>query len=142
MTTTIKIITAKDFLEVTPEGIINLDTSRKLLVEIAKAEHHPVDYELFVDFRDTVSQLTTFDVYQLAGELYKHGDTFRRKVALVVLPGINFYHARFFETCSLKRGFSVNAFTDYEKAIHWILSVEELPNNNDSSDKTDASDGK
>ena len=46
MATKIKIITARDFLEVTPDGIINVTTSRQLLVDIAKAEHHPVDYEL------------------------------------------------------------------------------------------------
>ncbi len=67
MATKIKIITAKDFLEVTPDGIINLATSRQLIVDIAKAEHLPVDYELLVDFRDTQNRLSITDVYQLAG---------------------------------------------------------------------------
>ncbi len=125
MATKIKIVTARDFLEVTTDGIINITTSRQLLVDIAKAEHYPVDYELLVDFRDTQNQLSIVDVYQLATELYQHGDTFRRKVALLVLPGINFDLASFFETCSHNRGFSVNAFMDYEKAIRWILSEEE-----------------
>jgi hypothetical protein len=142
MATKIKIITAGDFLEVTPDGIINITTSRQLLVDIAKAEHHPVDYELFVDFRDTQSNLSVLDVYQLAAELCQHGDTFRRKVALLVVPGVNFERARFFETCSHNRGFSVNAFTDYEKAMRWILSAEDLPNNNVPSNKADASDSK
>jgi hypothetical protein len=141
MATKIKLITAGDFLEVTTEGIINLTTSRQLLVDIAKADHPPVDYELLVDFRDTQSQLSVTDVYQLAAELCQHGDTFRRKVALLVVPGINFEHARFFETCSHNRGFSINAFTDYEKAMRWVLSAEDLPNNNVASNKADASDG-
>jgi hypothetical protein len=141
MATKIKIITAGDFLEVTTDGIINITTSRQLLVDIAKADHHPVDYDLLVDFRDTQSHLSTVDVYQLAAELCQHGDTFRRKVALLVVPGINFDHARFFETCSHNRGFSVNAFTDYEKAMRWILSAKVLSNNNVPSNKADASDG-
>lgn len=140
MATKIKIITAIDFLEVTPDGVINLKTSRKLIVDIAKAEHPPVDYELLIDLRDTQDKISTSDVYQLAAELCHHGDTFRRKVALLVLPGINFYHARFFETCSHKRGFSVNAFTDYEKAMRWVLSAEDMPNNNVLSSKADAFD--
>lgn len=139
MATKIKFITARDFLEVTPDGIINITTSRQLLVDIAKTDNHPVDYELLIDFRDTENQISTFDVYQLAGELCMHGDTFRRKVALLVLPGVNFYRARFFETCSHKRGFSVNAFTDYEKAMRWVLSAEDLPNNDVPSNKADAS---
>ena len=122
MATKIKIIPGKDFLEVTADGVINLTSSRQLLVDIAKAEHHPVDYELLVDFRDTVSKLSTVEIYELAAELIKHGDTFRRKVALLVLPGIDFDHARFFETCSHNRGFSVNAFKEYEKAMRWLLS--------------------
>jgi hypothetical protein len=122
--TKLKIITARDFIEITADGIIDITTSRRLLIEIAKAEHHQPDYELLVDFRDTQSQLSITDVYQLAAELCQHGDTFRRKVALVVTPGLNFDHASFFETCSHNQGFSVNAYTDYEKAIRWILTAE------------------
>jgi hypothetical protein len=141
MATKIKIITARDFLEVTPDGIINITTSRQLLVNIAQAEHPPVDYELLVDLRDTQSNLSISDVYQLAAELCQHGDTFRRKVALLVVPGVNFKQAHFFETCSHNRGFSVNAFTDYEKAIRWILSEEDLSNKNIQSNKADTSNG-
>ncbi len=129
MPTKIKIIKAKEFLEVTSDGIINITTSRQLLLDIAKAENNPVDYELFVDFRDTQNQLSIADLYELAAELYKHGNTFRKKVALLVLPGINFNSAQFFETCAQNRGFDINAFTDYEKAIRWILSMDDLLNN-------------
>ena len=87
MATKIKIITVGDFVEVTPDGMINIATCRKLLVDIAKAEIQPVDYELLVDFRDTQSTLSVTDMYQLASELCKHGDTFRRKVALLVHAG-------------------------------------------------------
>ena len=128
MATKIKVITAKDFLEVTTDGIINLTTSRQLLIDIAKAEHQPVDYELLVDFRETQSQLSTIDVYQLAAELCQYGDTFRRKVALLVLPGVNFDQASFFETCAHNRGFLVDAFTDFETAVRWLLSSEDAPN--------------
>jgi hypothetical protein len=141
MATKIKIITAKEFLEVTPDGIINITTSRQLLVDIAKAEHHPVDYELLVDLRHTESQISTHDVYQIATELCRHGDTFRRKVALLVIPGVNFYHARFFETCSHIRGFSVNAFTDYEMAMRWLLSADDPAHRNIPSNYAEAIDG-
>lgn len=141
MATKIKIITAGDFLEVTPNGILNTTTSRQLLVDIAKAEHHPVDYELLVDFRDTQCHLSIADVYQLAGELCQHGDTFRKKVALLVLPGVEFDHARFFETCSHNRGFMVNAFTDYDMALRWVLSAEDLPSGNVPSSKANAGGG-
>ena len=141
MATKIKIITAGDFLEVTPDGMINITTSRQLLVDIARSEHLPVDYELLIDCRDTQSDLSVTDMYQLAAELYQYGDTFRRKVALLVAPGVNFDRASFFETCSYNRGFSVHAFTDYEKAIRWVLSTEDSPNNHVPSNKADAGNG-
>ena len=124
MTTKINIVTARDFIEITTHGIINLTTSRKLLADIAQAEHQHEYYELLVDFRDTQSELSTVDVYELAAELIQHGDTFRRKVALVVTPGRNYDHASFFETCSHNRGFLVNAYTEYEEALRWILTPE------------------
>jgi hypothetical protein len=124
VTTRINIVTARDFIEITTGGIIDIATSRQLLADIAKTGHLHSDYELLVDFRGTQSQLSTTDVYRLAEELCRHGDTFHRKVALVVTPGVNFVHASFFETCSHNRGFSVNAYTDYEKAIRWILNKE------------------
>jgi hypothetical protein len=141
MATKIKIISAREFLEITPDGTINLATSRQLLVDIAKAEHQPVDHELLVDFRDTQSDLSVLDIYQLAKELFQHGDTFYGKVALLVVPGINFDRASFFETCAHNIGYSVNAFTDYEKAMRWILSTKDQPNNNVPFNMTDVSDG-
>ncbi len=135
----IKVITGTDFLEVTPDGVINLETSRQILVKIARTEQSPVDYELLVDFRDTQNRLSILDVYRLAAELVNHGDTFRRKAALLVLPGINFDHASFFETCAHNRGFAAHAFTDYEKAMRWLLSAEDLPDDNVPPDKADAS---
>ena len=139
MATKIKVITGADFLEITPEGVINLETSRQLLIQIARTEQSPVDYELLVDFRDTHNHLSTMDVYQLAAELVNHGDTFRRKAALLVLPGVNFDHARFFETCAHNRGFAAHAFTDYEKAMRWLLSAEDLPDDNVPPGKADSS---
>ena len=53
MATKIKIITTRDFIKVSPEGIIDISTSRDLLVDIAKAKRRPVDYDLLVDFRDS-----------------------------------------------------------------------------------------
>ena len=50
---------ASEFLEVTADGILNLATSRQLLIDIAKkSENHPVDHELFIDFRTTQSHLS------------------------------------------------------------------------------------
>jgi len=138
MATKIKIISPADFLEITPDGVINLATSRQLLVDIARTEQPPADYDLLVDFRHAHSQISILDVYQLAAELTTHGDTFRRKMALLVTEGTGFDRASFFETCSHNRGFAVNAFTDYENALRWLLSADDTPDASPASTDTQA----
>lgn len=121
----IKIIRARDFLEITTHGILTITTSRQLIADIVDVQHQQTDYGLLVDFRDTKNSLSIGDVYQLASELFQYGNTFRRKVALLVMPGHNFERASFFETCSFNRGFTINAYTDYEKALRWILEANQ-----------------
>ncbi|MGA8260136.1 MAG: hypothetical protein WB783_07995 [Arenicellales bacterium] len=140
MATKIKIVTTRDFLEVTPDGIIDITTSKQLLVDIAKAEHKPVDYDLLIDFRDTQWKMSTTNLYELASELTHYGDTFRRRVAVLVLPGVNFDPASFLETCSHNRGFSVDAFTDFETAVRWLLSSQHASNKSTRTNKADARD--
>ena len=142
MATKIKIVTTGDFLEITADGIINMATSRQLLVDIAKSDHEPVDYDLLIDFRDTKWHMSTFDLYQLAQELVLHGNTFRNKVAILVNPGVNFDSAEFLETCSHNRGFFVDAFMDFETAMRWILAFEDAPKINILPDKGRASEDK
>jgi hypothetical protein len=125
MPTKVKIITFREFLEVTPEGIIDISTSRELLREIAKAENRPVDYDLLIDFRETQWRMSTVEMYQLASELVEYGSNFRRKIAILVLPGMNFDKAAFLETCSHNRGFKINAFQNFEESIRWLLSSED-----------------
>ena len=124
MATIFKFIAAHEFLEVSADGTIDMAASRKLLADIAGVVDLDVNHELLVDFRGTDSKLTITEVYQLAAELFQHGTTFLRKVALVVTPGLNFDRASFFETCSHNRGLSVNAYTDYEAAVRWILNAQ------------------
>jgi hypothetical protein len=84
-----------------------------------------VDYDLLIDFRDTKWHMSIIDLYELAAELTRHGDTFRRKVGLLVFPGDSFSSAEFFETCSHNRGFSVEAFVDFESALRWLLATDD-----------------
>ena len=126
MATKIKIITTGEFLEVTPSGTIDITTSRQLLVDIARSDQTPVDYDLLIDFRETRWHMSLSDIYTLASELVKYGDTFRGKVALLLLPGIAFDSGSFLETCAHNRGFAVDAFADFESAMRWLLVSEDV----------------
>ncbi|HSP87645.1 MAG TPA: hypothetical protein VLN45_05895 [Ignavibacteriaceae bacterium] len=139
MATKIKIVTTGDFLEITPEGIINYDTSKQLLLDIARSDNQPEDYDLLIDFRDTKWKMSTLELYQLAGKLLQYGNTFRGKVALLVFPGTAFDAASFLETCSHNNGFFLDAFSDYESAMRWLLSSEK--NLSIPLGKADSNDG-
>jgi len=141
MATKIKIVTTSDFLEVTPGGLIDTSTSKQLLVDIAKTETPPADYDLLIDFRDTRWKMSSVDIYELASELTRYGNTFRRKVAILVLPGLNFEPAAFLQLCSHNRGFSVDAFTNFESAIRWFLAPEDPPTKNNPPNKIYANKG-
>lgn len=132
MATKIKFIIARDFLDVRPDGHVSITTSRKLLEDIAGAEHLPVEYELLIDLRDTQSRTSIFDVYQIEANPRPHDDAPpARRVALLVRPGASFDRAGLFdEDGSHDRGLSVNAFTDYEKATRWALSREDSQDEN------------
>lgn len=142
MATKIKFIVTREFLDVSPDGNINISTSRKLLADIVKAKHRQIDYELLIDLRDTQSSASIFDVYQIEADPCQHGDASAdRRVALLVRPGASFDRAGLFETGPNDRGCSVNAFTDYGEATRWALSEEDSQDNNLPSSVVDAGDG-
>ncbi len=130
MATKVKFIITRDFLDVRPDGNLGITASRKLLDDIAGAEHLPVEYELLIDLRDTQSRTSIFDVYQIEANPGLNGDAPERRVALLVRPGASFDRAGLFDAGSHDRGLSVNAFTDYEKATRWALSQEDSQDEN------------
>lgn len=142
MATKIKIIRTGDFLEITPEDTIDLAKSRKLLVDIARTEHPLDDYDLLIDFRDAHLSMSISDIYDIASELCQQGDTFRRKVALLLLPGHDLEKASFLEDCAYNWGFSVETFTDFESAVRWFLVPEIASDSNTRPNKSVAGDGK
>lgn len=53
MATLLKIIPSVDYLDMSDDGIIDFEKSRKKLTEIARSNATPVDYEILLDFRRT-----------------------------------------------------------------------------------------
>jgi hypothetical protein len=122
MAVKVKIIRAKDFLQVSPDGELALEESKLLLAKVASAKRPPADYDVLIDLRRVQWRLSTTDIYFLAAGLDEHREVFEDKVALLVLPGANFNKAEFFELCAQNRGYRVEAFTNFEDAIHWLFN--------------------
>ncbi len=120
------IINAGDFIKSTPTGDLDLEGSTRGLAEIAAAGTTLQDYTVLIDLRDIKSQLSTNDIYKLAFELVKYGETFQRKTAVLVRPDKDIGQAVLFETAAQDRGFRVRAFTVFEDAINWLSSITQL----------------
>ena len=120
MPATIKIIHATDFIKATAEGEIDLEESKRLLVEFVSATDL-ADYELIMDTRKAHSSMTVTNLWYLAAEIGKAGKNLPRKTA-ILCPRERFDHAGFFALCAQNRGFNVRAFTGYEDAMEWLIS--------------------
>jgi hypothetical protein len=123
MSTNIRIIHAYDFIKATPEGKLDLQESKKYLMEVVSASTTLVDYEIIVDTRKAQTVMSITDLWYLASELANHRKTFSRKTA-VICPLEEFDQAGFFALCAKNRGVRVQAFTSFEDAIEWLIAKE------------------
>jgi hypothetical protein len=119
----IRIIRSHEFIKATPEGQIDLEESKKLLVEIALASGPLGDYEIIVDTRKMQSGMSANELWYLAAELSKHRKAFSRKAA-ILCPLERFDHAEFFALCAHNRGFQVRAFTSFGDAMEWLIAPD------------------
>jgi hypothetical protein len=122
MATKIKIIRSVDYLMVADDGTIEFEESKKKLSSMAEPKRPPADYELLLDFRRTQWILSTEEIYALVEALINAPDSYRDKIALLLLPGVNFDRSYFQELISENKGVEVRTFTNYEDAIHWFYN--------------------
>jgi len=123
MATNIRIIHAHDFIKATPEGTLDLENSKKLLVEIAADSSTSGDHEILLDTRMAQSAMSATDLWYLAAELISFRKALSRKTA-VLCPLDRFDHAAFFALCAQNKGFRVRAFTSFEDAMEWLMAKE------------------
>jgi hypothetical protein len=112
MPTNIRIIHAQDFLRATPEGRLDLEESKQLLIDLAAASAAWGDHDIILDTRQARSGLSAFDLWYLARELAIHRKDLGGKKA-VLCPLERFDRAEFFALCAQDRGLQVQAFTSY-----------------------------
>ena len=124
MATNIRIIHAHDFIKATPEGRLDFEDSKKMLMEIASASAHLADYEIILDTRKVQAVMSATQLWDLARELIKYHTTFSRKTA-ILCPLERFDLAEFFALCAHNRGFQVRAFTSIGDAMEWLIAPDD-----------------
>jgi hypothetical protein len=124
MPANIRIIHAHEFMKASPEGKLNLEESKKLLIEIASASAPLADYDIILDTRKAHSGMSATDLWHLAAELSTHfSATFSKTQRTAILCSVErFDHATFFALCARNRGFRVRAFTAFEEAYEWLTA--------------------
>jgi len=123
----LQIIKAGDFIKSTPTGDLDKAASKEGLAEIAALGADLKDYTVLIDLREVKSRLSSTDVFELASELAKYGETFRRRTAVLARADHDLDQATFFEDVAQGRGFEVKAFTIFEEAIFWLSSAPQPP---------------
>ena len=121
MTTNIKIIHAHDFIKATPEGQLDFEKTKIIIMEIAAALEGLVDHQVILDTRKAQAEISITDLWHLAAELGKYQKTFSQKMA-VICPLTRFDFAGFFALCAQNRGFNVMAFTSIDEALDWLIA--------------------
>ena len=121
MPSNIRIIHAHEFIKATPEGYLDLEESKKVLMEIASASALLGDCGVILDTRKAHAKMSAINLWYLAAELSNLRKTFCRKTA-VLCPLERFEYASFFALCAKNRGLQVQAFTSIEDAIEWLIA--------------------
>jgi hypothetical protein len=120
MTPDFEIINAKNIIKAKPSGDIDLEQSKKVLIELASLSKPPASYNILIDVREVVGNLTLTDMYELIFELCKHRQVFSNKIALLVRDDRQILDASILELYAKDRGFNAKALTDFEETIEWF----------------------
>jgi hypothetical protein len=125
MPTNITIVQTADFIRAKPDGRLDLETSRKLLVEVVSALRTAGEHNVLIDTRAAApTHLSRADLWTLGVAAGTQPALARGRVALLV-PLDKQDDAEFFEDVARVEGANVRAFTDFESAISWLIMREQ-----------------
>lgn len=122
MAVKIKIIRSIDYLSVSDNDTVDFEESSSNLVELAKPNQPPANYDLLLDFRRTQWILSTAEIFHLIQAILEDREIFGERIALLVLPGVNFDKDEFYELCGKDQKRRIGTFTNYEDAVHWFYN--------------------
>jgi hypothetical protein len=123
--TNITIVQTDDFIRARPDGALDLDGSRTLLVEVVAAIRKAGADNVLIDTRAAApARLSTNDLWTLGIAAGTQPVLASARVALLV-PLDKQDDAEFFENVARVEGANLRAFTDFESAISWLIMREQ-----------------
>jgi hypothetical protein len=126
MPTQVKVIHARDFVRATAEGVLDLEESGRLLVELFTAGAHLDNFDVILDTRKAQSELSAADLWSLAVRLANYRRILGGRT-VVLCPTERFERATFFASCAENRGLDIRPFTSFEDAMEWLIEDPPAP---------------
>ena len=124
MPTNIAIVHTSDFIRARPDGVLDLEASRKLLVDVVSAIRRVGDRNVLIDTRAAApARLSRTDLWTLGVAASTQPALAQGRVALPV-PLDKQDDAEFFEGVARLEGANVRAFSDFESAISYLILRE------------------
>lgn len=121
MPTNITIVQTGDFIRARADGRLDLDASRKLLVDVVSAMRATEEHNVLIDTRAAApTRLSRTDLWNLGVAAGTQPALVQGRVALLV-PLDRHDDADFFENVARVEGANIRAFTDFESAISWLI---------------------
>lgn len=123
--TNIAIVHTSDFIRVRPDGVLDLEASRKLLVDVVSAIRRVGEHNVLIDTRAAApTRLSRADLGKLGVAASTQPALAQGRIALLV-PLDKQDHAEFFEGVAGMEGANVKAFSDFESAISRLILREQ-----------------
>ncbi len=121
----IEIVNPTDFIKTTLTGELDINSSKKVLTDIADSSNQNNLRPILIDLRKTTSVLNKVDLFELGTGLMEYGIAYRKKTALLTRDDDSFERANFFELVARNRGYFVKSFTNFEEAIMWLVDIKD-----------------
>ena len=116
----VRIIPAAEFLQITIDGAIDIDSSEQILRQIAASCREHNQHHVLIDgSRIPEGSLSVIDVYQLGSGLQAFGFGPSHRIAILYHPGRE-ERAKFLELVATNRGASLRVFENIENARAWL----------------------
>ena len=116
----IKINHEKDLIKTTVTGVLDLAVSKQALLGIATEVEQSGEYRILIDIREVETMPSVVEFFELGESLGSYPTLRRSKIALLTSMS-EVKNAEFFENVAVNRGFRLEAFTNFEEAIAWLV---------------------
>ena len=116
----IRVISLKDFLRTDVQGLMDLESSKRILAEIAAECAKHLNHHVLLDVRGARSEGGLPEIYELVAFLGDLGLGVQNRIALLYHQRDTFDRAQFFARYAEKQGLQVSAFQDFEWALDWL----------------------